>query len=116
MTSESCNEAAVGKHSQDHYSQVRVRLGSGAARSPLSKYPEMFIQLRDIQPSNASEYQPHMYFIFFSLPISQTPGTYVCTTAAEPAVKPTLFPPKRGRIAAILAAITRRISFDLRRG
>lgn len=28
--------------------------------------------------------------------------------------KPTPFPPKRGRIAAILAAITRRISFDLR--
>lgn len=103
MTSESCNEAAVGKHSQDHYSQVGVRLGSGAARSPLSKYPEMFIQLRDIQPSNASEYQPHMYFffLFFPLPISQTPGTYVCAAAAEPAAKveppPTHpFPSKKG--------------------
>lgn len=52
--------SAVGKqskHSQDHYSQVRLRLGSSAAPSLLSKYPEMFIQPTDIQSSNASQYE-----------------------------------------------------------
>lgn len=121
MTSECCNKAAVGKHSQDHYSQVRVRLGSSAARSPLSKYPEMFIQLRDIQPSNASEYQPHMYFMFFFSSYQPNAG-YLCVhdcgraSSESGTTQPTPFTPKRGRIVAILAAITRCISFDLRRG
>lgn len=41
VTSESCNEGAVGKlskHSQDHYSQVRLRLENGTVCLLLNKY------------------------------------------------------------------------------
>lgn len=38
VTAESCNEAAVGKHSQDYYSQVSLRPGNRAACALLNKY------------------------------------------------------------------------------
>lgn len=38
VTTESCNEAAVGKHSQDYYSQVSLRPGNRAACALLNKY------------------------------------------------------------------------------